>query len=463
MAFIPYFIIGPTSLLGLAGLWRGPDNTVPTPAEDWRKATMDLLIPSYNEQFNIILCLESIMRQTLQPRQIYIIDDASKDNTVRYAQYYKEFTQMNIKFITREINEGKTPGVYRMVTESDADVIALVDADTVLRSPNYLERLVEELYQGVGIASACGTVLPLTEKDRRKQYRESNLAAFSTLHPYIEYSPDKTWLQLMERAITNSYREELYLFLQRYIYHGEMMFFGTLIFPVGCAVVYRRKYLKAIFDQYIPIFGFDLTTSEDIFFGFAFAHQGYRNAAVKDVYALTTEPRITKMYKQIFKWSSSFLQSCYYFDDLFLTPFKAFKLWRKRKKEKLSIELMEQKSKRKIQEAYRQPFGEFYTTQYGRNIGWFIFSTTFEKMSFPTFIVIFTVLQMWEALFITLGAETLVYSLVIASMHKNKKISNFIKAILYTPIRYSQVLFELVIIGNFILDLWILKNRKWRK
>ncbi|STX29748.1 glycosyltransferase, family 2 [Legionella beliardensis] len=463
MAFIPYFIIGPTSILSIIGLLRGPDKTVPTPAEDWRKATVDLLIPSYNEEKTIILCLSSLSRQTLKPRQIYIVDDASKDHTVTYARLFAEFKHLDIKIIKRELNEGKTPSVYHICNESDADVIALLDADTILRSSNYLERIVEELYQGVGIASACGMVLPLTEADRKREFKEGELEKFSMMYPYIDYSPDKTWFQLTQRAITNSYREELYLFLQRSVYNGEMVFFGTLIFPIGCAVVYRRQYLKNIFDKYVPLFGFDLTTSEDIFFGFAFAQEGYKNTHSRDVYAMTGEPRILKMHKQIFKWSSSFLQSCYYFDDLFLTPFRSFKAFKRRRQEKNDPNIQKAKERRRIQEAYRQPFGENYTRNFGRNIGWFIFTTAIEKMSFPTFIVIFALLQLWEPLLITLGAETLLYSTVIAIMHKNRRLRNFFKAILFTPIRYFQVLFELVVISNLILDLWISKNRKWRK
>ena len=35
MATLPYFVLGPSALLSLLGLVRGPDTTEPTPAEDW--------------------------------------------------------------------------------------------------------------------------------------------------------------------------------------------------------------------------------------------------------------------------------------------------------------------------------------------------------------------------------------------------------------------------------------------
>jgi len=466
MAFMPYFVLGPTSILGLIGLLRGPDKTNPTPTENWETATLDLLIPTFNEEKTVVLCLSSIIRQTLKPRQIVLIDDASKDRTTQYAQYYADMMGINLKIIKREFNEGKTPSVYQMITESDADVVALIDGDTILESENYLERLIQELYQGVGIACACGFILPLGENERKHEYIAGNLEKFSKLHPTVEFSPDKTWFQQVQRGITNAYREQLYLFLERFIHKGEMVFFGTLIFPVGCAVIYRRLYLKNVFDQYLETFGFDLTTSEDIFFGFAFATEGYRNIVVQDVYAYTTEPRFFKLFKQIFKWSSSFLQCTYYFNELFLTPFKSFRVLIKNIRQKYDPLYKEVLEKRKIKETYRQSFGSFFTKKYGRSIGWFVFTTAFEKVSYPTFIMMCIFLHLWEILFITIAAEVSLFTVIITIMQsKNSRhcFRNFIRAILFSPVRYAQLLFELVVIGNFILDLWVTKNRNWRK
>ena len=73
------------------------------------------------------------------------------------------------------------------------------------------------------------------------------------------------------------------------------------------------------------------------------------------------------------------------------------------------------------------------------------------------------VMRSWEVLAITVGAEVVLYTILITYMHREQRIRNFFKAIVYTPIRYSQVLFELVVIGKFMIDLWVTKNRRWRK
>ena len=86
MAQLPHFVFSPNTLLSAIGLMRGPDTTRPTPAEDWREATVDVIIPAHNEEENIVRCLASVLRQTLRPRQIVLVDDGSSDATAARAQ-----------------------------------------------------------------------------------------------------------------------------------------------------------------------------------------------------------------------------------------------------------------------------------------------------------------------------------------------------------------------------------------
>ena len=80
MAQLPTFVFSPNTLLSAIGLMRGPDTTRPQPADDWRDATVDVVIPAHNEQENIVRCLQSVLRQTLRPRHIVLVDDGSRVN-----------------------------------------------------------------------------------------------------------------------------------------------------------------------------------------------------------------------------------------------------------------------------------------------------------------------------------------------------------------------------------------------
>ena len=462
MAAVSYFVVSPNLVLSVLGLLHGPDKTVPTPAERWEDATVNVVIPALNEEKNIVLCLNALSLQTLKPQNIILVDDGSSDNTVAYAKAFCEENGMEIIVIQRDHPIGKTPTIKRQAREFISDVEFVLDADTILDSPNYIERTVQELYQGVGIASACGTIMPTRDKDRKSMIETPKIEAFCEKHPDANFLLKQDILHIMARKLTNIYREVLYMFLQQFIYHGQMVFFGSITNPVGCAVAYRRKYIEELFDKYEPIFGDDLTNSEDIFIGFALLEQGYRNVQLMDVYARSQEPEVEKIPHEIYMWSSSFFQSCYYFDDLVRSPIKSFRSYlHHRKTEKLYGE--EIKKKRKVQEAYRQPFGENITTQYGRPMGWVIFISLIEKTLFPSTIFVLIALGMWEVLGLTLLFESIISLSILAYMNIDKRFEYFFKGILITPIRYATILFDFITMIIFAKDIWFTKNKGWRK
>ena len=230
-------------------------------------------------------------RQTVRPRRIILVDDGSSDGTVERAKAFCASQQIELIAIQRRAPIGKTPTIKRQAREFDSDVEFILDADTVLEAPNYIERTVQELYQGVGIASACGTILPQRRSDRLRAQNDPDVRAFTATHPLTAAGGDD-WLPTVRRGVTNMYREVLYVYLQRFVYRGQMAFFGTTTNPVGCAVAYRRKYVRALFDHIDPILGDDLTNSEDIFIGFSMLNEGYRNIQLSDVHARTVEPEI---------------------------------------------------------------------------------------------------------------------------------------------------------------------------
>ena len=459
MATAPWFVLSPNALLSAIGLLHGPDKTVPTPAEDWRTAVVDVVIPAFKEEDNIIHCLASLARQTVRPRNVILVEDGAKDLTVPRAREYAAAAGMHLTVIERASSIGKTPTIKRQSREFDSDVEFILDGDTFLESPDYIERCVQELYEGVGIASACGTILPMRPKDRHALAQTEEFRRWHGAPTYDDPHKNRGALHSLWWWITNTYRECLYLFLQRFVYKGQMVFFGSITNPVGCAVAYRRKYIKDLFDRYEPIFGDDLTNSEDIFIGFALNNEGYRNIQLQDVLARSEEPEVQRLPRQVYLWSSSFLQSCYYFDALLRTPFKSLKRWRKRREEKQSgVEEL-----RLVKEQYRQPFGEKYTLEYGRPIGWAMFLSAVEKIGFPTAIIILLVLRMWEPLAVTIIAELLVSLAALVVVARGARFSTLLKGIAITPLRYALMVADTYTIGRFAFDLWITGNRKWRK
>ena len=412
MAAVPYFILSPSTILSLIELFKGPDKTVPTPAEDWRQATVDVVIPALNEEGYIVRTLASVMKQTLKPQRVILVDDGSQDQTVARAEAFAAESGLALTTIRREKPIGKTPTIKRQAREFDSDVEFILDGDTMLESENYIERTVQELYQAVGIASACGTILPLRRRDRRAIDRTPVIRAFNDAHPRHDTRNSQGWLNDAANGGTNLYREVLYIFLQRLIYRGQMAFFGTISNPVGCAVAYRRKYVKAMFDYFTPQLGDDLTTSEDIFIGFAMLNEGYRNVQLTDVCARTVEPKLTRLPYQLYLWSSSFLQSLWYFDALAKSPLKAFRRSRKgppgrsRTTGGDTVPSGSGRERRRIQEPYRQAFGRVRTRNDGRPAGWILLLGAVEKIGLPVGMLLMVIFRNWYGLLLTMAVDT---------------------------------------------------------
>ena len=119
--------------------------------------------------------------------------------------------------------------------------------------------------------------------------------------------------------------------------------------------------------------------------------------------------------------------------------------------------------RRQIAEPYRQPFGVDYTRRFGRPVGWVLLTSAFEKIAFPTTLLIMLVLRAWEPLVITLIAETAVSVFALVLVTRGQRFEYLLKGLAVAPLRYALLLYDGVTISRFARDLWITGNRRWRK
>jgi hypothetical protein len=137
--------------------------------------------------------------------------------------------------------------------------------------------------------------------------------------------------------------------------------------------------------------------------------------------------------------------------------------WRPRAEGASSSGQSPSSQRRRIQEPYRQPFGSAQTLRYGRPAGWVLMSSAVEKIAFPSVLLAMALLGNWEGLLITVCAETLLTTAALMIAMKGQRLEYLVKGIAVTPIRYALLAFELVTIARFTSDLWVTKNRSWRK
>ncbi len=447
MASISYWFLSPSVILAMLGKWKGSDRTRATPAFDWTSATVDVVIPARNEGASIALCLRSLFEQDFSTRKVIVVDDASTDGTAEQVRGFRERTGKDIELVVRTRTAGKTAALREQSRSSDADALLVLDADTVLVDRSYLGRAVEELFRNAGVASVCGEVMPLTRR-RRRLLGSSEPKRLSRLGAILE------WLTVI-------YRAALYVFLQRVLYDGHAKLVGSRLNPIGCAVLYRTERLRACFDFAEPRIGDNLSNSEDIFIGHFFTWKGYRNVQVTGVRCESIEPPAHRLPRQLYLWSSSFVQTLYYFKDLPLSPFKKVKnavagMFSSRQPQAPGAD------RRRIREQYRQPWGEGHTRRQGRPAGWLDLVSMLEKISYPLILVYLAVFHQRAALF-TIGLEAVLASAaVLWAADAGQRLTSAGMMLAATPIRVFSLAVDLVAVGRCLVDV-ATGNRNWRK
>lgn len=443
-------------MLALVGKVRGWDRAVPTPTEDWRNAKVDVLVPARNEEGSIAFALESILRQDFPVRRIIVVDDASTDRTAAVVKRFAELAGRDICLIRRDKPAGKTPSLREVCEQSDADILFVLDGDTVLMSRDYISRTVQEMLRNASVASVCGEVMPLRRKTvSAAMARNEVLARLAT-----EFGPPITgararWTGLLA-SFTVVYRTALYLFLHRILYDGHLKLTGGTMNPAGCAVAYKRRRLAECFAYAHPKVGDNLSVSEDIYIGHFFNWKGYRNVHLIGVQCESTEPPVTRLGKQIFLWSSSFLQSVLYFPSLPLTILKLPKLAFRRGAPAGVHE------RRRVVEQYRAPWGERYTQRHGRLVGLIDFTSLVEKITFPV-ILLGLAIRYPDAALVTFLIEIVISAIAVALVSdRGARLRGAGMMVAATPFRVLSMVADVAALGCFALDV-ATGNRNWRK
>ncbi|MCH8348201.1 MAG: glycosyltransferase, partial [Proteobacteria bacterium] len=123
MAAAPYLIISPLTFMSMIGLLRGSQETAEQEEVVLDEVTVDVVVPAHNEARTIALALGSLTKQTKKPRKVFVVDDASTDETVEVVKAFTALNALDLVLIERRENQGKTPALKQIARFSDADVL----------------------------------------------------------------------------------------------------------------------------------------------------------------------------------------------------------------------------------------------------------------------------------------------------------------------------------------------------
>ncbi len=92
---------------------------------------VSILMTAYNREIFLAEAIESVLASTYQNLEIIIVDDASKDNTVKVAKTFAN-KDARIKLFVNEKNLGDYPNRNKAASYATGEYIMIVDSDDII-------------------------------------------------------------------------------------------------------------------------------------------------------------------------------------------------------------------------------------------------------------------------------------------------------------------------------------------
>lgn len=112
------------------------------------KPQLSVIIPTYNEAEHISECINSLLKQTTNSFEIIIVDDGSKDSTIKIVNHLKSQGQKTVPIKVLSQNH-QGPGHARNLGSKHANgnILVFVDADMTF-DKNFLKHLTQPIIKG---------------------------------------------------------------------------------------------------------------------------------------------------------------------------------------------------------------------------------------------------------------------------------------------------------------------------
>ncbi|WP_294064325.1 glycosyltransferase [uncultured Fusobacterium sp.] len=159
------------------------------------KIKVSVIIPVYNVEDYIEKCLESVVNQTLKEIEIIVVNDGTKDNSIKKIEKY--FSDSRIKIINKQ-NGGLSSARNAGLEIAKGEYISFIDSDDFIE-----EKMLEELYnesENADIVFSNNLNYNMLDNKLSKEEREFFFDKMSNKGSYIcMYSSAVVWNKIYKR------------------------------------------------------------------------------------------------------------------------------------------------------------------------------------------------------------------------------------------------------------------------
>jgi glycosyltransferase involved in cell wall biosynthesis len=115
--------------------------------------SLSVVIPNYNHAECLPICLNAMLEQSVQPKEILVIDDASTDKSLQVIQDYCRRYPV-VKCLRNEKNQGVVYGMNRGLGLAEGDYVYFAAADDMVL-PGFFEKSLRLLASYPQAALSC--------------------------------------------------------------------------------------------------------------------------------------------------------------------------------------------------------------------------------------------------------------------------------------------------------------------
>jgi len=101
---------------------------------------VSIIVPVKNEEKVVGRLLEALVNLTYPNKEVIVVEDGSTDRTGEICKRFAEKYPSVIKCYRREVSEGKPSAINFAVKKATGEIVAIYDADTVVK-PDVLEKI----------------------------------------------------------------------------------------------------------------------------------------------------------------------------------------------------------------------------------------------------------------------------------------------------------------------------------
>lgn len=200
---------------------------------------VSIIIPIYNVEKYLNICLDSVVRQTYQDIEIILIDDGSTDSSSRICDIWAEKDERVT--VSHIVNGGVSNARNTGISIARGEYIAFIDSDDIVQ-PNYIEVLYTNMIDTQSDLSICGFDFS-KEQTLKKQKKKSVINTFNRFEALGQvllgkYFAGQVWNKLFKKDI-----------LQGILFDKSICLYEDLLFVVE----YINKCEKVVYTD-LPLY-----------------------------------------------------------------------------------------------------------------------------------------------------------------------------------------------------------------